>query len=318
VIRVSAGTACVLGLKKIRADVHPTTAYFMLGEKCLNNCAFCSQGRGSKADEGLLSRVVWPKYAKGEVLESLCDAFELGSLKRACLQVVRGLESIEKTKAMIKEIRSKSDIPVCASVQVRTVEDVKELLEAGADRVTLSIDAATPELFKKIKGSDFDSRLELLKDCAILHPGKISTHLIVGLGESEEEMIKLISWLNEQNITVALFAFTPIKGTLMEKVPRPDIGQYRRIQAAHYLMANKRADLDKFVFEKGKLISIEIKGKTWKEIVAADKGRAFQTSGCPDCNRPYYNESPRGVMYNYPRSLADTEVAQVIMECGLE
>jgi biotin synthase len=27
---------------------------------------------------------------------------------------------------------------------------------------------------------------------------------------------------------------------------------------------------------------------------------AFQTSGCPGCNRPYYNERPSGVMYNYP------------------
>ena len=24
------------------------------------------------------------------------------------------------------------------------------------------------------------------------------------------------------------------------------------------------------------------------------------TSGCPHCNRPYYNEDPRGVLYNFP------------------
>ena len=40
-------------------------------------------------------------------------------------------------------------------------------------------------------------------------------------------------------------------------------------------------------------------------------GIAFQTSGCPGCNRPYYNESPSGPIYNYPRPLVQNERAEV-------
>ncbi|MDH5792671.1 MAG: radical SAM protein, partial [Candidatus Bathyarchaeota archaeon] len=42
------------------------------------------------------------------------------------------------------------------------------------------------------------------------------------------------------------------------------------------------------------------------ESALAD-GEAFRTSGCPGCNRPYYNERPSGPFYNYPRNLTPEE-----------
>jgi biotin synthase-related radical SAM superfamily protein len=43
-------------------------------------------------------------------------------------------------------------------------------------------------------------------------------------------------------------------------------------------------------------------------------GEAFRTSGCPDCNRPFYNEHPGGPLYNYPRPLTAEEAARAIQE----
>ena len=40
-------------------------------------------------------------------------------------------------------------------------------------------------------------------------------------------------------------------------------------------------------------------------------GQAFQTSGCPGCNRPYYNERPGRTMFNYPRPLTPEESLQI-------
>jgi len=42
------------------------------------------------------------------------------------------------------------------------------------------------------------------------------------------------------------------------------------------------------------------------------RGEAFQTSGCPGCNRPYYNERPGGFIYNYPRPLSAAETAAAL------
>jgi biotin synthase-related radical SAM superfamily protein len=40
----------------------------------------------------------------------------------------------------------------------------------------------------------------------------------------------------------------------------------------------------------------------------------FQTSGCPDCNRPFYNEKPSGPFYNYPRKLEIKEIEKISKE----
>jgi hypothetical protein len=50
---------------------------------------------------------------------------------------------------------------------------------------------------------------------------------------------------------------------------------------------------------------------------ALKDGQALQTSGCPGCNRPYYNEQPGGPLYNYPRPLTPIEIQQAMREAGL-
>ena len=42
---------------------------------------------------------------------------------------------------------------------------------------------------------------------------------------------------------------------------------------------------------------------------------AVLTSGCPGCNRPFYNERPRGPIYNYPsHELLDRDKEKVASE----
>ena len=41
-------------------------------------------------------------------------------------------------------------------------------------------------------------------------------------------------------------------------------------------------------------------------------GKTFETSGCQDCNRPFYNESVSGPRYNHPRELTEEELSEAI------
>jgi biotin synthase len=41
-----------------------------------------------------------------------------------------------------------------------------------------------------------------------------------------------------------------------------------------------------------------------------ESGEPFRTSGCPNCNRPYYNEKPSGPIYNYPKPPIQTEISE--------
>jgi biotin synthase len=64
-IRVSVGSAIVLGLLEGKLDAEPTTAYLMTHRhgKCTANCGFCPQARTSRSKAELLSRVTWPAFA---------------------------------------------------------------------------------------------------------------------------------------------------------------------------------------------------------------------------------------------------------------
>ncbi|SDD60226.1 radical SAM protein [Sporomusa acidovorans] len=312
--KLSAGTACVVGKKPLKTDVLPTTAYIMLGQKCRNNCLFCAQSRDSSARADRLSRVTWPEYPEQAAAEAIGTAFRAGKLQRACLQIVKSSQSWQTSMKALTALKGTSSVPVCISADIETVAQAKELLAQGADRISLAMDAATPELYRQVKGGRWEKRWELLKNCAAELPGKVGTHLIVGLGETEEEMITALVACRDNGINVGLFAFTPVRGTAWAEKEPPAICHYRRIQIAYYLLKKGYA-FEVFQFQQGKLTGINVPPAEASNVVA--DGKAFETSGCSGCNRPYYNEHPGRTMYNYPRPLTMFEIRQAIAESGL-
>lgn len=292
-IRVSAGTAHVLGLKSIQSDADPTTGYFLTGEACRGQCAFCPQGQG---ETGKLSRIIWPEYPVTQILAAMK---EQSSLKRYCLQVADGNQWLESTVELLQTLhREGLAVPRCVSCRPRSLEDIQQLLDAGADKVSIALDACTPEVAAQV-GRDWQGTWALLTEASRAFPGRISTHLIIGLGETELEASRCLQELHILGITVALFAFTPVKGTAMAEAEPPDIGRYRRLQAVHYL-------LRQFGAQRFGSSSCGTTAFTPAQQAAIGPA-AFETSGCPDCNRPYYNERPHGTMYNYPRPLTAAE-----------
>ncbi|MHB8073818.1 radical SAM protein [Desulfosporosinus fructosivorans] len=304
-IRCSIGTAKVLGLKKVKVDALPTTAYLMVGERCHYNCAFCAQARESSSRADLLSRVSWPKFQRESFLQGLVHPDAQAVLQRICFQVVQDKGALEETKEWVKSVKDKTNLPICVSAGPRTLEEVKELLDLGVEHVSIALDAATPEIYEQSKDGSWKKRFELLNQSAKKFPGHMTTHLIVGLGETEEEMIRLLQTMYDKGISVALFAFTPIKGTRMEGIKQPDMSQYRRVQVAHDLIRTGLASVDYFRFQDGQITDF---GIPVDELQERRGGEPFQTSGCSGCNRPYYNETPGEELYNYPKSLTSEEV----------
>lgn len=310
-IKLSAGTAQVLGLKKLTTDAPPSTAYLMQGEKCTQDCGFCPQARTASSRADLLSRVTWAEGKQAEIITGLGTAFAQGLLKRACLQVIDGRSVLAQVKETVQAIKHNSDIPICVSAKVHSQEELLALAEFGVDRIGLALDAACARVYKTTKTGSWAEALGQIQAAARLLPGRISTHLIVGLGETEEEMVTMLQTMQDLGVTVGLFAFTPVAGTKMALVNPPDLVQYRRIQVAHLLISNNLIKRDNFNFsDSGQLIDYGLAKQKLKAVL--QDGTAFQTSGCPDCNRPYYNEKPGGVIYNYPRPLYKSEIQAAV------
>jgi biotin synthase len=306
-INVSIGTAAVLGLADVPMVVAPTTAYLMLGGRCLMNCAFCAQARHSQASALNLSRVTWPEFELRQLLQRLPDAVARGLIRRACLQVTVGAGAFEQTLEVVRSVNAVSALPFDVAILPRDAAQVKELLAAGVDHIGFGLDAASERVFRQVKGGSWARSLALIKETAREHPGRGAVHLIVGLGETEREMVERIQWAHDQGLVVGLFAFTPVRGTHLADRRPPLLSVYRRMQAARWLIVHNWARVEDMAFDtSGQLHQFG--------VPMSIPGDAFRTSGCPDCNRPFYNEQPSGPMYNYPRPLTGEEAARAIWE----
>ncbi|MCL7454990.1 MAG: radical SAM protein [Anaerolineae bacterium] len=310
-VNVSIGTAAVLGLAEVWMAAAPTTAYLMLGGRCLMNCTFCAQARESQASALNLSRVTWPEYPLELVVQRLSEAAARGDVRRACLQVTVTRTSFERSMAVLRAVKAASGVPFDVAILPHDLEQVGQLVEAGADHIGFGLDAACERVFRQVKGGDWTRSLSLIEETARAFPRRAALHLIVGLGETEREMVERIQWAHDLGIVVGLFAFTPLRGTHLYGHPPPSLASYRRIQAARWLIVHDQARVEEMDFDGEDHLAC-LQG------TLPPGGDPFETSGCPDCNRPFYNEQPGGPLYNYPRPLTVGEADQALQEMEIK
>jgi len=318
-VRVSVGSAIILGLIHGRLDALPTTVYLLTYHpgKCSANCGFCPQARTSTSRADMLSRVTWPAFPTEVVISRIAVAAKKGVTQRLCIQAINYPTVFDDLLALSTEIVARAKMPVSVSCQPLNIVQMRKLAEAGVDRVSVALDAATEELFKKVKGAltcgpyNWAKQLKTLKEAVqVFGEGAVSTHLIVGIGETERQIIETVQWCGASGVCPSLFAFTPIQGTALEGLPQPSVASYRRVQLARHLIIHGKARCENMKFdENGRVIDFGVSRQLLRSAV--ESGNPFQTSGCPGCNRPYYNERPGGTMYNYPRQPLPQEIMEI-------
>ena len=309
-IRVSYGTAIAVGLRRGKMLARPTTAYLMTywPGHCRNNCAFCVQARESRADLEKLSRITWPAFEVEEVLKALPK----GNFARICLQTIDYPGMVEDVLELL-EAFAPLNLPVSVSITPVGRETLREFKERGVDYVGIGLDAAGERIYGEVKDSlySWGEMWAFTRDVLdVLGPGKAFVHLIVGLGETDREMVETMARAYDMGAEVSLFAFTPVKGTRLENAKPPSLERYRRIQLARYLLETGLASLEDFTFDSdGNLTGFGISRERLVRLVPPE---VFATHGCPGCNRPYYNERPKREPYNFPARPKKDYVERVI------
>ncbi|WP_245855499.1 radical SAM protein [Petrotoga mexicana] len=288
-LRLSYATAVELGLKKGKIDFPNYTAYLMIGEKCLFNCAYCAQARNAQSNADLLSRIKWSEMS----LDTFKSIFNPTKFKRICIQVVSSLDYWIELNELLSFLKEK-EIPISVSIRPRNIEEVRTLFKKyNVDRVGIAIDVANKDLFPKIRGGKYEFYENMLKNVSNDFPNRITTHIIVGLGETDENIVDFLLKMKKFKILVSLFSFTPIKGTKLENLLPPSLSRYRKIQIAREIILQHNVEKASFLFDsKGNLQKLP--------EVEVDMEEAKKTSGCPWCTRPFYNEKPTEEPYNIP------------------
>jgi lipoyl synthase len=296
-------------------------------EGCTGRCHFCglSRSRQDGPKGKTFIRVDWPLYALEDIIERAKDKDQI---HRVCISMITHPKALEDTLYVIRQFKKKTKLFISvliAPTLIREIGPLKAMKQAGADRVGIAIDAATPELFDQLRGKGVGGphRWDHYWDVVEMATGVFGRyyagiHLIVGLGETEKEMVGTIRKGQDLGAYTHLFSFFPEKGSPMEKIPLPPVGQYRRIQLARWIINEGLGTLNRMRFdETGALVDF---GMDILPLIR--EGEAFMTSGCPGrdgkvaCNRPYGNERPSGPIRNFPFQPEPEDIEEIKAQLG--
>jgi len=192
--------------------------------------------------------------------------------------------------------------------------------DAGVEKIGVAIDLATPELFDKYRGAGVSGPHKWERYWEVMRAGldvfgqpHVGVHLMVGMGETEREMVSLMERLWRMGVFNHLFSFFAEEGSHLTHRPQPPWSTYLRIQLARYLIEEELSCYDDMVFDnQGHLIDFGLDPHRLTEIIKT--GSPFMTTGClgPDgqvaCNRPFGNCLPDVKQWNYPYPPNDEEI----------
>lgn len=323
-VQTSKAGALALGLQNGSfyrdARLHCLNLLLTYADGCKANCAFCGLGRErehyGQAHEKTFIRVEWPIYSIEVIVQALSTS-KCDDIERVCISMVTHKGAREHTINIVRGIEeSGKPISVLLCPTVINKSWLEMLHETTVDKVGIAIDAATPELFDAHRGKHVNGPHDwgrywktLMDSIDIFGPRNTGVHLIVGLGETEAQMMKTIQEVHDLGSITHLFSFFPEKGSKLESHPQPAIGTYRRIQLAREAIWRDMTTFEKMEFNnKGQLVDFGVPDGALDALIG--DGIAFLTQGCTDssgnmvCNRPYSNCTPfqasKGELRNFP------------------
>ena len=342
-IRTSLAAAMTLKLRNglfwRDAKLYCINLLLLYDDPCAGDCAYCGlhrrrvspkhaplSARKMNRPDKTFIRVDWPIFPTELIVQKTVELLKEQNLQRVCISMLTRRESVDDTIEIVKMFRKSTDIliAVLASPMVTSKKDLGRMKEAGADKLGVAVDAATPELFEKHRGAlrgaphKWDRYWECFREgIAVFGKGNVGSHLIVGLGETEKEMISAIQQTKDLGGETHLFSFYPEEGSDMEHISPPPMEQYRRIQIARYLIDGNISAMDKMNFDENEqLVDFGISNEKLEEII--NGGYPFMTSGCTGadgkiiaCNRPFGNSRPGPELRNYPFIPDSSDIALI-------
>jgi hypothetical protein len=180
-------------------------------EGCRANCAYCGLARHREAERDYADRnfirVDWPAVPLERVIEIVAADGAATPFHRMCISMITHPRSDADTVEVMARWTAAIPpdvVPVSILSNPTTMErdDVGRLHGLGADIFTVALDAATPEIFERTRGKGVQSPHSWAKYWEILEhardifgPRKFGAHIIVGMGESEFDVLQLVQQL---------------------------------------------------------------------------------------------------------------------------
>jgi biotin synthase len=147
----------------------------------------------------------------------------------------------------------------------------------------------------------------------IFGPWKVNCHTLVGLGETDADLMAMFARLLDRRIHAYLFCFNPEPDSRMGDRPKAPVERWRRLQLAKFLLEEVGLDPGAFAYDDGGMLARIRAPRALVDDVVAE-GWAFMTNGCPGaggepgCTRPMGSWRPSEAPRDYPwRPTAEDE-----------
>lgn len=337
-VRISMAAAIELGLKPGRIHGCRCSCINLLQnypEGCFANCSYCGLARhrpGAAADNTFI-RVAWPLFPTDLVAErigaldrELRAQGKPAGVGRVCVaQVHHGSANRDLIDMTERVRRHAPGVPISALVSANLLDErwLAAIEASGADIVGIGLDAASEETFRQTRGKGVRGPHTWHKHWDIARAArrrfgawKVNFHVVVGLGETDRELVDLFVQLQREQIAAYLFSFNAEPGTTMADVARAPIARLRRVQLVKHLLEHGQIAPHALRFDAdGALVAIDADDPVLQRAI--DSGEPFRTNGCPDrsgevaCNRPYGSYRPGEQYRDYPFRPGAGDVATI-------
>jgi radical SAM protein (TIGR04043 family) len=221
-------SALLHGQDCLASTVNQVCAYYAQGK----GCRFC--GIGISLERGQTVALKDPET----LARAARKAKELDGVKHVTLTTGtqatpdRGIAELARAARTIKEA---TELPI--HVQTLPPDDLtwlKHLADNGVDTIGIHIETFAPRIRKQISISKSELSLECFVEAwkravDIFGRGQVSSYLIVGLGEEDEDVIGGAGLLAELGVYPYVVSFRPIPGAPLENFSPPPPKRMKKI-----------------------------------------------------------------------------------------
>jgi biotin synthase len=178
--------------------------------------------------------------------------------------------------------------------------------------IGIGLDAVTEELFRSLRtdvprgGLDWGKYWRIVDDAReIFGPWKVNCHTLVGLGETDRDLMAMFERLVDREIFSYLFCFNPEPDSRMAGHAKSTVTRWRRVQLAKFLLEEAGLPPAAFRYDAGGALAAVAAPRDLIERTV-DDGWAFMTNGCPGeagepgCTRPMGSWRPSEAPRDYP------------------
>ncbi|MHB1534248.1 MAG: radical SAM protein [Acidimicrobiales bacterium] len=301
---------------------------------CRSDCSYCGLARtrpGAYEDKSFI-RVEWPLVDTDELVTRMHDQEEM--LTRLCISMVTHPFAYRDTCDITRRIRAQVRTPLSVLVAPPTLNRrrVEELHRLGVDMIGIGLDAATEELFRSHRtdvpaggaGLSWAKYWSVVDDSRdVFGPWKVNCHALVGLGESDRQLVELFIRLRDRQIFSYLFCFNPEPDSRLGGREKSSLQRWRRVQLVKHLIESENLGWEHVDFDDDGALT-HLRGPSTLVQSAIDSGTPFMTNGCPGekgepgCTRPYGSYKPSEAFRDFPFLPEGSDLQQIRADLALD